>query len=99
MNTYTLIKRGEETLKKVKRIIRAINHPVRLEILRVMQEKGKASVTELYIALRMEQSVASQHLAILRKAGIVKKERDGKFNNYFLDEGQVAEIMEVFEKL
>jgi DNA-binding transcriptional ArsR family regulator len=35
--------------------------------------------------MRLEQSVASQHLAILRRAGIVLPERDGKFMHYKLN--------------
>lgn len=33
------------------------------------------SVTEIYVKLRLEQSVASQHLAILRRAGVVQTDR------------------------
>ena len=42
------------------------------------------TVTDIYVKLRLEQSVASQHLAILRKAGVVQTERDGKFIFYSL---------------
>ena len=49
-------------------------------------------VTELYVKLRLEQSVASQHLAILRKAGIVFTLRDGKFIYYSINYSGVKEI-------
>jgi DNA-binding transcriptional ArsR family regulator len=48
-------------------------------------KNGKASVTEIFVEMRVEQSVASQHLAILRRAGIVETERDGKFMYYKLN--------------
>lgn len=35
-------------------------------------------VTDLYVKLRLEQSVASAQLAILRKAGFVNTQREGK---------------------
>ncbi|MEY3560436.1 MAG: hypothetical protein RIS12_869 [Bacteroidota bacterium] len=69
-------------LKKSAILIRAINHKLRQEILQWIDEKGRITVTELYVHLRLEQSVASQHLAVLRKAGFVKTTREGKFIYY-----------------
>jgi DNA-binding transcriptional ArsR family regulator len=57
------------------------------------------TVTEIYVHLRLEQSVASQHLAILRKAGIVKTERDGKFIYYSVNHKRVEEINNVATEL
>jgi DNA-binding transcriptional ArsR family regulator len=73
------------SIKKASLTFRAINHPLRLEMIRMIDSKGHATVTELFIEMRLEQSVASQHLAILRRAGIVKKIRDGKFMYYKLN--------------
>jgi DNA-binding transcriptional ArsR family regulator len=42
--------------------------------------------------LRLEQSVASQHLAILRKADIVKTVREGKFIFHTINEDRIADI-------
>jgi DNA-binding transcriptional ArsR family regulator len=39
----------------------------------------------MFVEMRLEQSVASQHLAILRRAGIVKTEREGKYMYYSLN--------------
>ena len=50
------------------------------------------TVTEIYVKLRLEQSVASQHLAILRKAGFVKTERDGKFIYYSVNTERLEEL-------
>ncbi|MBC7901861.1 MAG: helix-turn-helix transcriptional regulator [Gemmatimonadaceae bacterium] len=79
-------------VKKASLIIRAINHKLRQQILRLLEENKKITVTELYVQLRLEQSVASQHLAILRRAGIVKTERDGKFIYYFINTERLAHI-------
>jgi DNA-binding transcriptional ArsR family regulator len=57
------------------------------------------TVTELYVQLRLEQSVASQHLAILRRAGIVNAERDGKFIYYRINEERVRRINSFVETL
>lgn len=65
-------------LKKAALIFRAINHPLRQQILQLLHNQQKMSVTNLYVKLRLEQSVASQHLAILRRVGFVTTEREGK---------------------
>jgi DNA-binding transcriptional ArsR family regulator len=42
--------------------------------------------------LKLEQSVASQHLAILRRTGFVKNKREGKFVWYMIDPARIEEI-------
>ncbi len=57
------------------------------------------TVTEIYVKLRLEQSVASQHLAILRRAGIVVTQRDGKFIYYAVNYDRIAEVNQFVEDL
>ena len=80
-------------LKKAALILRALNHKLRQQIIRLLDENKKLTVTEIYVHLRLEQSVASQHLAILRRAGIVKTDRDGKFIYYTISNERLAHIM------
>lgn len=79
-------------VKKAALILRALNHKLRQQILRLIDENGKMTVTELYLKLRLEQSVASQHLAILRKAGFVNTDRDGKFIYYSVNHNRMEEL-------
>ena len=83
------------SIKKASLTFRAINHPLRQEMIRMIDSKGLATVTELFVEMRLEQSVASQHLAILRRAGLVKKIRDGKFMYYKLN----LERLELLNKM
>lgn len=80
------------SLKKAALVFRAINHKLRQQMLQIIHQNGRITVTELYIKLRLEQSVASQHLAILRKAGFVNTERDGKFMFYSINYQRVKEV-------
>ena len=73
------------SIKKVSMIFRALNHKLRQEIIRMIDKRGEISVSEIFIDMRLEQSVASQHLAILRRAGLIIPERDGKFMKYKLN--------------
>jgi DNA-binding transcriptional ArsR family regulator len=49
--------------------------------------------------MRLEQSVASQHLAILRRAGVVDTNRQGKFIYYTLNHERLAQIGRLVEEL
>jgi DNA-binding transcriptional ArsR family regulator len=86
-------------LKKAAMILRALNHKLRQQIVKLIDENKRLTVTEIYVRLRLEQSVASQHLAILRRAGVVKTERDGKFIYYSVNNSRVAYIMKCVEDL
>lgn len=110
MNNYmltlnTLPENGAElkvdllSLKKASLILRAINHKLRQQLLKLIDEQGKITVTEIYVKLRLEQSVASQHLAILRKAGFVKTERDGKFIYYTVNPERIEDLNKFVESL
>lgn len=86
-------------LKKAAVILRALNHKLRQQMIKVIDEHGKITVTDLYIKLRLEQSVASQHLAILRKAGFVTTSREGKYIYYSLNISRLEDIMRYTSQL
>lgn len=93
------IKLNFHTLKKAVLVLRAINHKLRQSMVELLEQSKKLTVTEIYVKLRLEQSVASQHLAILRRAGVVKTERDGKFIYYSLNKDRISEICDLVEEL
>lgn len=86
-------------LKKAALVLRALNHKLRQKILEVIEAQPKITVTEIYVKLRLEQSVASQHLAILRRAEIVTTQRDGKFIYYTVSHSRLSEIQEFVKNL
>lgn len=85
--------------KKAAMILRAINHKLRLEVLKLLEEAGKMTVTEIYVKLRLEQSVASQHLAILRMAGFVITIREGKNIFYSVSNERIEEVQGFIKQL
>ncbi len=86
-------------LKKAALILRAVNHKLRQQILKLIHQNGKMTVTEIYVQLRLEQSVASQHLAILRKAGFVNTIRNGKFIYYSVSTDRLADVHQFSSQL
>jgi DNA-binding transcriptional ArsR family regulator len=85
--------------KKAALILRSINHKLRQQIIKLLDDHQKMTVTEIYVKLRLEQSVASQHLAILRRAGIVSTTRDGKFIFYSVNYSRLTEVVGFVESL
>ena len=86
-------------VKKAALILRAMNHKLRQQLLKLVNDEKRITVTEIYVRLRLEQSVASQHLAILRKAGIVTTEREGKFIFYLVNHKRIEEISRIVNDL
>ena len=80
------------TLKKASLVLRAINHKLRQQILRLLDDKQKMTVTEIFVYFRLEQSVISQHLTILRRAGFVTTERQGKFIYYYVNYDRIDQM-------
>lgn len=103
--TVTLKKGGSEIqldyadLRKAVLVLRAVNHKLRQRIIDLLEDSDTMTVTDIYIKLRLEQSVASQHLAILRRAGVVLTERQGKFIYYSLDKNRLNQISVLVEEL
>lgn len=79
-------------VKKAALILRALNHKLRQQIIELINQNSRITVTEIYVKLRLEQSVASQHLAILRRSNIVKTTRDGKFIWYTVNYERIEEL-------
>jgi len=86
-------------LRKAVLVLRAVNHKLRQQMIKLLTDRKRMAVTEIYVKLRLEQSVASQHLAILRKAGVVKTKREGKFIYYSLNPERIDEINAFIAKL
>ncbi len=86
-------------LRKAVLVLRAVNHKLRQSIIDLLEENEKMTVTDIYVKLRLEQSVASQHLAILRRAGVVDTERQGKFIYYSLNADRLHQISQLIEEL
>lgn len=77
---------------------RALSHPVRVKILEILIG-GDRSVQELQEALKLEQPVVSQHLAVLRNQGIVTSEKKGLSVRYALRDPAIADLLDVARRI
>jgi ArsR family transcriptional regulator len=84
--------------EKSARIMRAMAHPLRMRIIEFIDKNRSVNVNKIYHNLKLEQSITSQHLKILREAGLVKTSRDGKFIHYSLDYDAIQAAVKVVNK-
>lgn len=82
----------QEKLRVSSELMRAMAHPLRLRILAFIDQHGTINVNKIYNTLKIEQSITSQHLRILRDAGVLLAERDGKYIHYTIDYAIVSKV-------
>ncbi len=98
LNTPTTLNFDFQLLQKPLLVLRTMNHRLRQDMMHLIHREQKLTVTDIYIKLRLEQSVASQHLSLLRKSGIVTTIREGKFVYYSIDYTKIEELTSLFQK-
>jgi ArsR family transcriptional regulator len=80
----------QATDEEMARYARALGHPVRVAILRRLIERGECVCGDIVQDLPLAQSTVSQHLKVLREAGLLRGEIDGPRVCYCADEGGIA---------
>jgi DNA-binding transcriptional ArsR family regulator len=77
---------------------RALAHPIRIRILETLGE-GERSVQELQNALRLDQPVVSQQLAVLRAKNIVTSRKVGTTVRYALSDPLITRLLSVAREI
>lgn len=72
--------------------LRALGHPARLAILRALARAEKCQCGEIVRGLPLAQSTVSQHLKVLKEAGLITGTIEGPRSCYCLDRTVVAEL-------
>ena len=91
----SLVKRARETAALA---LKALGEPRRVEILRLLRA-GPRPVGEIAEEVSVSQQAASQHLAVLGKAGLVEARREGTKHLYSIKPdgfAPVAAFVEAF---
>ncbi|MGW1916330.1 ArsR/SmtB family transcription factor [Streptomyces sp. NPDC002076] len=71
-----------------------LSDPGRLALLLALHEAAPIAVSDLAVATGMRDTAVSQALRLLRTAGIVHGEKDGRIVRYRLVEGPMAALLE-----
>ncbi len=72
-------------------LCKTLANPKRLEILEILKEHPEVSVNELSDLLEIPKANTSQHLAVLRQAGVVDTRKDGINVYYSLRSTKISE--------
>ena len=83
LNLETL--EGTEPDKEQARLSKAIGHPARVRILRLLARKEARICSQIVDELPLAQSTVSEHLRILKEAGLVRSSQDGPRVGYCIN--------------
>ncbi|HET7037965.1 MAG TPA: metalloregulator ArsR/SmtB family transcription factor [Thermomicrobiaceae bacterium] len=76
--------------ERVVTMLRAVANPVRYRILQILAERGECQCGPIGDELPIAQSTLSQHLKVLREAGLIRGEVAGPAVCYCRDETAIA---------
>lgn len=79
-------------------IMRALGHPVRLHILRILakQQRGECCCADVTEELTLAQSTVSQHIKVLLDAGLIERKPRGTRNCYIVQHERLADLGSAF---
>lgn len=76
---------GAEADEELAKLAKAMGHPVRVQILRMLSRKEARVCSQIVDELPLAQSTVSEHLRILREAGLVRSSQNGPRVGYCID--------------
>lgn len=83
-----------EQLENAANMLKAIAHPIRIQILSYLDNGERLTVTEIHNKLEIEQSTTSHHLGILKDKGVLCSKREGKNTYYYLKHDKLSNIIQ-----
>ncbi|MGE5654492.1 MAG: ArsR/SmtB family transcription factor [Bacillota bacterium] len=76
-------------------VMKALGQPTRLKIIMLLASREQC-VCELERIIGISQPAISQHMRVLKAAGLVKERRDGQWTYYRLDQENLGETLQLF---
>ena len=76
---------GAEADEELAKLAKAIGHPARVRILRMLSRKEARVCSQIVDELPFAQSTVSEHLRILKEAGLVRSSQDGPRVGYCIN--------------
>ena len=91
----------EFTAKEIElsELAKALSHPARIRILNILFESNMCMTGDIVDQLPLSQSTVSQHLAELKKVGLIKGEIEGPKTCYCLDNKLVESAKKILNNL
>lgn len=84
--------------EKDSELLKTISNPIRLKIVAGLMENDGCNVSKMVDKLGISQSNVSQHLAILRRGGVLKATRKGTMTCFSVVDKRVIDIIKALKK-
>lgn len=84
-------------MEKQSKILKAMGHPLRLEIINLLGKNGDMCVCKIQEKFNSSQSNLSQHLKILKEADILESTKVGGWVHYDLKNKDVMKIINILK--
>jgi ArsR family transcriptional regulator len=78
--------------RRVAQLAKALGHPARVHILRLLLSRNACYCGQLVEELPLAQATVSQHLKVLKEAGLITGEIEGLRTCYWADRDQLAAL-------
>jgi ArsR family transcriptional regulator len=78
--------------EELARLTKAMGHPARIRILRMLSRKEARVCSQIVDELPLAQSTVSEHLRILKEAGLIRSNSDGPRAGYCIDFGGLRRL-------
>jgi ArsR family transcriptional regulator len=78
---------------------KALGHPVRVQIVRMLARYGRCYFGSIAEAVSVAPSTASQHVSVLKEAGLIKGCHDEQRSCYCVDPDRLARVAKLIEGL
>lgn len=80
-------------------LCKALGHPVRVKLLRILLDRGECLSGDLAEEFSLAQSTVSEHLRILKEAGLVEGTIDGPRRCYCVNGRVLAEMQDMIANI
>jgi ArsR family transcriptional regulator len=84
---------SKEKIKKASKVLKALAHPTRLKILKILSNRGMC-VCEIMAVLNVTQPTTSHHLNVLEKLGLVRRRHFKKWVFYSIADTEIINIVQ-----
>jgi len=86
--------------EEISAVMRALGHPVRLNILRIMaSHRHQCCCADVTHSLPLAQSTVSQHIKVLFDVGLIERRSEGTRNCYIVVSAKLAALEEALRSL
>ncbi|HMP73296.1 MAG TPA: metalloregulator ArsR/SmtB family transcription factor [Kiritimatiellia bacterium] len=87
-----------DLLSRMADTLKVLAHPHRLQVVDLLEQRGEVPVYHMMVSLELPQPVISQHLAQMRRVGLLACRRKGKEVWYRINDPRALTILDCIRK-